>query len=77
MIFLVVQAGFALLFALFRVNVKIGIKMKYFVISCIVFSFICVLLSLYNNDGLAFIGWGFAIIWMVIFLIEFGTEEKN
>lgn len=50
--------------------------MKYFVISCIVFSFICVLLSVYNNDGLACIGWGFAIIWMVIFLIEFGSEEK-
>lgn len=51
--------------------------MKYFVISCIVFSFICVLLSVYNNDGLACIGWGFAIIWMVIFLIEIRGEEKN
>ena len=51
--------------------------MRYFVISCIVFSFICVLRSVYNNDALACIGWGFAIIWMLIFFIEFGTEEKN
>lgn len=51
--------------------------MKYFVISCIVFSFICVLLSVYNNDGLACIGWGFASMWMAIFLIEFGPGEKN
>lgn len=48
--------------------------MKYIALICIVLYFVKMLLSVYNNDGLACIGWGFAIIWMVIFLIEFGTE---
>ena len=73
MTFLVVQAGFALLFALFRVNVKIGIKMKYIAIICIVLYFIKMLHSLYNHDE-AYAGWLCAIMWAAIFLIEFGNE---
>mgnify|MGYP006382324133 FL=1 len=73
MTFLVVQAGFALLFALFRVNVKIRIKMKYIAIICIVLYFIKMLHSLYNHDE-AYAGWLCAIMWAVIFLIKFGSE---
>ena len=73
MTFLVVQAGFALLFALFRVNVKIGIKMKYIAIICIVMYLIKMLHSLYNHDE-AYAGWLCAIMWVVIFLIEIGSE---
>ena len=74
MTFLVVQAGFALLFALFRVNVKIGIKMKGSVIFCIVMYLICIFTNAYCHNIVAYTGWLCAIMWAVIFLIKFGSE---
>lgn len=77
MTFLVVQAGFALLFALFRVNVKIGIKMKGSVIFCIATYFICIFTNAYCHNIEACIGWFCAIVWAFIYLIEISGEEKN
>lgn len=70
MTFLVVQAGFALLFALFRVNVKIGIKMKYLVILCIVLYLICMFNNVYCHNIVACGGWFCAIVWAFMYLME-------
>ena len=77
MTFLVVQAGFALLFALFRVNVKIGIKMKVSVIFCIMMYLICILTNAYCHNIAACVVWFCAIVWAFMYLIEIIGEEKN
>ena len=77
MTFLVVQAGFALLFALFRVNVKIGIKMKGSVIFCIVMYLICIFTNAYCHNIVACVSWFCAIVWAFMYLIEISGEEKN
>lgn len=77
MTFLVVQAGFALLFALFRVNVKIGIKMKGSVIFCIVMYIICIFTNAYCHNIAACVGWLCAIVWAFIYLIKIMGEENN
>ena len=77
MTFLVVQAGFALLFALFRVNVKIGFKMKGSVIFCIVMYLICIFTNAYCHNIVACVGWFCAIVWTFMYLIEIRGEEKN